>query len=62
MEMTPVDFVAGAICGIADELDTVGGVFHLANRDPPLASEVFAWLEDMGYEIEGLPYPEWLEA
>jgi amino acid adenylation domain-containing protein/thioester reductase-like protein len=62
MEMTPVDFVAGAICGIADEPDTVGGVFHLANPDPPPASEAFAWLEDMGYEIERLPYPEWLEA
>jgi hypothetical protein len=56
-----VDFVAGAICGIADEPDTVGGVFHLANPDPPPASEVFDWLEDMGYEIERLPYPEWLE-
>jgi len=62
MEMTPVDFVAGAICGIADELDAPGRVFHLANPDPPPASEVFAWLEDMGYEIERLPYPEWLEA
>jgi len=62
MEMTPADFVAGAICGIADEPDAPGRVFHLANPDPPLASELFAWLEDMGYEIERLPYPEWLEA
>ncbi len=62
MEMTPVDFVAGAICHLAAEPGAPGSVFHLANPDPPAASEVFSWLEDLGYHLERLPYPEWLAA
>jgi thioester reductase-like protein len=62
MEMTPVDFVAETVCHLAAEPDAPGRVFHLANPDPVPASEVFVWLEDLGYDIERLPYPEWLEA
>ena len=62
MEMTPVDFVAGAIRHLASDPDAPGRVFHLANPDPPPASEVFSWLEDLGYHLERLPYPEWLAA
>ena len=62
LEMTPVDFVTGAMLSIAGESETVGGVFHLANPDPPLASEVFDVFAGLGYELERLPYPEWLEA
>ena len=62
LEMTPVDFVAAAILAIAHEPETVGGVFHLANPDPPPADEVFSWLREMGYDLETLPYPEWLAA
>ena len=62
LEMTPVDFVAGAILAIADDPETAGGVFHLANPDPPPAPEVFDRLSEMGYDLGGLPYAEWLEA
>jgi thioester reductase-like protein len=62
MEMTPVDFVAEAICHLAAEPEAPGRVFHLANPDPPPASEVFSWLEGLGYHLERLPYSEWLEA
>src|SRR5215207_5921669 len=62
MEMTPVDFVAETVCHLAAEPDDPGCVFHLANPDPVPASEVFVWLEGLGYDIERLPYPEWLEA
>ena len=62
LEMTPVDFVTGAMLAVADEPETSGGVFHLANPDSPPASEVFDALAEMGYELERLPYPEWLEA
>ena len=62
LEMTPVNFVTGAMLAVADEPETVGGVFHLANPDPPPASEVFDSLAEMGYELGRLPYLEWLEA
>ena len=61
MEMTPVDFVAGAILRIADRPDEWGRAFHLADPAPPQAEEVFSWLEDVDYELERTPYADWLE-
>ncbi len=62
MEMTPADFVAAAILALADDLNTAGGTFHLANPDPVPAEAVFGWLEEAGYPLERVPYPGWLEA
>ena len=61
-ERTPVTFVAGTFCPPPAEPTARGRVFPLANQDPPLASEVFSWLEELGYRVERLPYPEWLDA
>ncbi len=62
VEMTPVDFVSGAICHLANEPDASGNTFHLAEPDPVPAGEVFGWLGEMGYALEQLSYPDWLEA
>ena len=62
MEMTPVDFVAGAICAVADRPEEWGLAFHLADPEPPQAEEVFSWLEDVGYDFDRSPYDEWLES
>ena len=62
VEMTPVDFVSGAICHLANEPDASGNIFHLAEPDPVPAGEVFGWLGEMGYALEQLSYPDWLEA
>lgn len=59
MEMTPVDFVAAAIARLASEPDAIGGVYHLANPDPPPAATVFDLLEELGYPLERWPYDEW---
>ncbi|HET7272633.1 MAG TPA: amino acid adenylation domain-containing protein, partial [Rubrobacter sp.] len=61
MEMTPVDFVAAAIVHIASDPESFGGNYHLANPDPPIAEEIFDRLEDLGYQLERLPYGEWLQ-
>ncbi len=61
MEMTPVDFVAEAILHIASEPGTYGGVYHLANPDPPPADEVFDLLKGQGYPLGRLPYEDWLQ-
>jgi thioester reductase-like protein/amino acid adenylation domain-containing protein len=61
MEMTPVDFVAAAILHLASEKVAQGGTYHLANPDPPPADEVFDRLEEQGYQLERLPYDEWLQ-
>jgi amino acid adenylation domain-containing protein/thioester reductase-like protein len=62
VEMTPVDFVSGAICHLANEPDASGNTFHLAEPDPVPADEVFGWFGEMGYALEQLSYPDWLEA
>lgn len=62
VEMTPVDFVSGAICHLADKPQSVGRTFHLAEPDPVPADQVFGWFGEMGYPLEQLDYPDWLEA
>ncbi|MBD0356040.1 MAG: amino acid adenylation domain-containing protein, partial [Rubrobacter sp.] len=62
MEMTPVNFVCGTMRHIASDPANAGHVFHLADPDPVFADEIFSWLEDMGYRLGRLSYPEWLEA
>jgi thioester reductase-like protein len=62
MEMTPVDFVAGAILHLASDPRTLGGTYHLASPAPPPAGEVFDRLEEIGYPLERIPYDEWLDA
>jgi thioester reductase-like protein len=61
MDLTPVDFVAAAILGIAARPDATGGTYHLANPDPVPAGTVFDRLEDGGYDLERVPYGEWLD-
>ena len=61
MEMTPVDIVSGTICHLADEPSALGRVFHLTDPNPVSAETVFDWLEEMGYALERLDYPEWLK-
>ena len=62
MEMTPVDFVSRTILHVADEPNALGETFHLANPDPVPADNVFGWLQELGYPLERLDYPDWLEA
>ena len=62
LEMTPVDFVAGAILHLADDPGAAGGTFHLVNPEPVEADRVFGWLEEAGYPLERVPYAEWIEA
>ena len=61
MEMTPVDFVAGAMLHIASDPAAYGGTYHLANPDSPPAEEIFDLLEEQGYPLERVPYDEWLQ-
>jgi amino acid adenylation domain-containing protein/thioester reductase-like protein len=60
IEMTPVDFVASAIRHLAEDPANTGKTFHLANPNPVPAEETFSWIEDLGYRLERVSYPEWL--
>jgi hypothetical protein len=54
--------VSGAICHLADKPESAGRTFHLADPDPVPADQVFGWFGEMGYPLEQLDYPDWLEA
>ena len=62
VEMTPVDFVTGAILRLAEDPEAAGKVFHLANPEPPSAEQVFGWIEGLGYGLARPDYPDWLGA
>jgi amino acid adenylation domain-containing protein/thioester reductase-like protein len=62
MEMTPVDFVSHTICHLAGDPVARGRVFHLADPNPVPARRIFDWIEELGYPLGRLPYPDWLEA
>lgn len=61
LEMTPVDFVTGAILEISDDPESFGKTYHLANPSPPLAEEVFDLLETLGIPLERLDLPDWMD-
>jgi thioester reductase-like protein len=60
IDLTPVDFVAAAILGIAARPGAAGGTYHLVNPDLVPAATLFDWLEDGGYALERVTYGEWL--
>ncbi|MBA2693411.1 MAG: amino acid adenylation domain-containing protein [Rubrobacter sp.] len=61
MEMTPVDFVAGAVFEISERPDSFGKAYHLANPEPPLADEIFDLVESLGTPLDRLEIEAWME-
>ena len=61
-EMTPVDFVSGAILALADHAgeDGHGGVFHIGDPEPIPARDLFASLTELGYPTAPLPWDDWI--
>lgn len=60
VEMTPVDYVAAAMCASAQEPIAHGRVLHLGNPDPPRATTMFAQYSDLGYRLEFVEWHEWV--
>ncbi|KAL7622486.1 hypothetical protein AAE478_007993 [Parahypoxylon ruwenzoriense] len=63
-EMTPVDFVSGAIASLADLADAEvqdQRVFHLGDPCPAPTKDVFAILGELGYPTRPLGWEAWVE-
>ena len=59
VDMTPVDYVSGAIGYLLQQPETVGRAFHLLNGSPMSWGDLVAWLQGFGYELVLLPYEAW---
>ena len=61
-DLTPVDFAASSIvylCGLHPS-KCLGQVMHVQSPHGHVsASEVFHWIEELGYSVEKIPYEKW---
>jgi thioester reductase-like protein len=61
LDMTPVDFVSGAIVRLSQRPASPGQVFHLVNAQPLAWNDVVAWLRARGYSLRLVSYNAWRE-
>jgi amino acid adenylation domain-containing protein/thioester reductase-like protein len=59
LDMTPVDFVARAIVGLARRRECMDGTFHLLNPRPVALREIYDAIRSMGYALQEVPFPQW---
>ncbi len=59
MDMTPVDYVSGALVHLSKSPESLGKIYHLANPSPVLARDLISWIRSFGYPIRRIPYEAW---
>jgi thioester reductase-like protein len=59
IDMSPVDFVAGAIVEISRKRACLGGTYHLMNHEPLRVATMGEWLRQMGQPVETTTLREW---
>jgi len=59
LDMTPVDYMAQAIVYLSRQTNSAGQVFHLSNPQPIHLRELAAWIRELGYPLETIPYETW---
>ncbi|KAF5229701.1 hypothetical protein FANTH_14108 [Fusarium anthophilum] len=61
VEITPVDFVSNAIITLANHVNEVEQtIYHLGDSAPVHSRELFASLAKMGYDVDPLPWDDWI--
>lgn len=61
LNLSPVDYVSGAIVRISRQPSALGKTFHLVNANTVNIRQLLDWIESAGYSFSRLPYPEWRE-
>jgi thioester reductase-like protein/amino acid adenylation domain-containing protein len=59
VNLTPVDFVVGAIVHLSNQPESLGKTFHLFNPQPTPWSEVVNSIISLGYPLKQLDYQQW---
>jgi thioester reductase-like protein len=61
VNLSPVDYVSGAIVQISRQPSALGKTFHLVNANTVNVRQLLNWVESSGYSFSRLPYSEWRE-
>ena len=59
LDMSPVDYISSSIVYLSQQPESISKAFHLQHPQPVHISQLVNWIST-GYEIEQLPYEEWL--
>lgn len=59
LDVTPVDYASQAITYLARQQESYGKVFHIVNPKFFEWKQFVAWLAQIGYQIQLVPYPTW---
>jgi thioester reductase-like protein len=61
LDMSPVDYVSKAIVYLSQQPSSISKAFHLQHPRPIHLSKLINWISILGYDIDQLPYEDWLE-
>jgi thioester reductase-like protein len=61
VNLSPIDYVSGAIVQISRQTSALGKTFHLVNANTVNVRQLLDWVESSGYSFSRLPYSEWRE-
>ena len=59
VDMTPVDYVAQAIVGLAQRPESMGRTYHLVNPRAVHVRDVYGAIRACGYDLEEVPFDAW---
>lgn len=59
MHMTPVDFVADAICCISRKPEAMDQAFNLVNPEPVPVKKAVSYIRACGYPVRYISFPAW---
>ncbi len=60
LDMSPVDYVSKSIVYLSQQPESISKAFHLQHPQPVHLSQLVSLLSTLGYEIDQIPYQEWL--
>jgi myxalamid-type nonribosomal peptide synthetase MxaA len=59
IDITPVDYVVGAIVHLSRQPALQGKAFHLVAKDPVQEPDLVEWVEKFGYRADRLSFHQW---
>ncbi len=62
VDMTPVDYVAQAIVGLAQRPESTGKTYHLVNPHAVPVRDVYKAIRACGYDLKEVPFDAWRAA
>lgn len=62
IDMTPVDYVSGAIAHLSQQPESLGKAFHLFNPHPLHLNKLVNAVRSFGYQLQTISYEKWQEA